>query len=161
MIRDAVISPCRKYRLSLTRIWDEYLPILPWCMLNPSKADAEVDDPTIGKVVGFSRRAGYGGAVVVNLYAYRATDPTELKRAGWLRGDGNDDAILKALAAGDGTMVCAWGANARGNQRPTDVVALLRRAGARMVALRTTADGIPCHPLMLPYNCTLQPWPGG
>jgi len=79
VVRSAVLSDCGTYRYSLTRRWSPG-PLLGWVMLNPSRADALVDDPTIRRCVGFARRWGFAGIVVRNLYALRATDPRELSR---------------------------------------------------------------------------------
>lgn len=112
----ATISPCGTYRYSLFRstgaVGDEHLL---WVMLNPSTADATKDDPTIRKVVEFTRRAGYGGACVVNLFAFRATKPKDLRRAvrnhGLLFGEGPDNrAAIESAAATSAAIVCAWGA---------------------------------------------------
>ena len=60
--------------LALTRRWAEGPPLVV-CMLNPSTADAEEDDPTIRRCVGFAKRDGFAALEVVNLFAFRATDP--------------------------------------------------------------------------------------
>ena len=73
-----VFESVRMYRYVLTRSWAEGSMVV-WVMLNPSTADARVDDPTIRKVMGFSRRWGYAGCVVVNLFGLRATDPKALR----------------------------------------------------------------------------------
>lgn len=157
MKSDALISPCGQYRHWLTRCWDEGKPVACVIMLNPSKADASVNDPTIRKLIGFGERLGWGGFVVVNLFAYRATKPAALKAAGYPGQRIEDDehiiaAAHEALRSG-GQVICAWGANARGMQRPRIVRAVLRGAGVRELhALRLLADGTPEHPLMLPYN---------
>lgn len=83
MNKGAVISDCGKYRYQLWRIEDESKPLILWVMLNPSKADADVDDRTIEKIIRLTRQFGYGGFYVGNLYPYRATDPKELKRVGF------------------------------------------------------------------------------
>jgi hypothetical protein len=158
MHKGATISKCGAFRYRLWRRWDEFGSAMIFVMLNPSTADADKDDPTIRKCIGFAERHGFGGIEILNLYAYRATKPADLKRAGWLVGPENDAHIATVVqdhGRGD-NVVCAWGANARGMSRPDDVLRLLRNLGARPRALQFTTDGIPCHPLMLPYGCGLK-----
>src|SRR5712664_2208515 len=81
IVRSAGFSCCGLYRYWLRRHWDAELPPVCFVMLNPSTADAERDDPTIRRCCGFSRRWGYGGIVVVNLYAFRTSDPCCLRNA--------------------------------------------------------------------------------
>jgi hypothetical protein len=83
MKKGAVISECGKYRYKLWRIEDETKPLILWVMLNPSTADANIDDATIKKLIRLTRQFGYGGFYVGNLYPYRATDPKELKKVGF------------------------------------------------------------------------------
>ena len=66
----AVLSPCGTYRYRLDRSWnkDVCAPMV-WVMLNPSTADADEDDSTLRRVTAFSKKAGCGGLVVVNLFA--------------------------------------------------------------------------------------------
>jgi hypothetical protein len=153
MERGAVLSDCGKFRYRLSRRW-EVGYLMPFVMLNPSTADASQDDPTIRKCIGFAERHGYAGIEVVNLYAYRATQPADLKSAGYQRGPENDRHIEDALREScSGSVYCAWGANARGMSRPAEVMAIIRKLALLPMALKLTADGIPCHPLMLPYDC--------
>lgn len=154
MKKSAIISDCGKFRYLLRRAWDISRPALGFIMLNPSVADADQDDPTIRKCIGFAERLGFGAIVVTNLYAYRATDPANLKRAGYPRGPENDEWIRKAIME-CGPIVCAWGSNARGLSRPAEVLLILRGLQVKRQALAFTDDGIPRHPLMLPYTCTL------
>ena len=58
-----------------TRVWDETLPTMTFVLLNPSTADAVDLDPTLRRCVNFSKRDGYGGMKIVNLYAYRTPSP--------------------------------------------------------------------------------------
>lgn len=75
----AIISEDGKYRFQLWRIWDESKPLVLWVMHNPSTADANKDDPTIRRCMGFTKSwTGYGGFYVGNLFPYRATNPKEL-----------------------------------------------------------------------------------
>lgn len=154
----ATISPCGKYRYALSRTWDSALPKMGFVMLNPSIADADIDDPTIRKCVGFAKRGSCGGINVVNLFAFRSTDPADLRKAGYPVGPDNDAYIESAMLESD-FVVCAWGANARQLARPEQVLALLRRINVQPLALRVLAGDVPAHPLMLPYTCSPQPMP--
>lgn len=145
----ATISPCGLYRYSLERWWGEG-PRLLVVMLNPSKADATINDPTIGRIVGFAEREKMAGATVCNIFAYRATDPADMARARDPIGPENDD-YLKAMAdhaAGAGLpILCAWGAHKMAKARSRDVAAMMRARGARLVCLATSQSGAPVHPL--------------
>jgi hypothetical protein len=77
--RGALLSECGQYRYRLWRLWDALAPVMVWVLLNPSTADADTDDPTVRKCVGFARAHRYGGVVLVNLFAWRATDPKQLR----------------------------------------------------------------------------------
>ncbi len=79
LIRRARFSKCRAYRYTLERIWSGGDRVC-WVMLNPSTADHEKDDPTITRVMHFSRSWGFGAAVVVNLYPLITSKPSECKR---------------------------------------------------------------------------------
>ena len=160
----ATFSPCGRFRHTLTIIWDEALPLLPWVLYNPSVAGqndangAPQLDPTARKGVGFSKRQGYGGLVFTNLYDFVSTKPAGLKAAGFPISDVNDLHILLSTH-GSLYVVCAWGALARGQKRADEVLALLRAAGRRPVALGFTDDGLPRHPLMLGYATPLEAIP--
>lgn len=175
--KGAWISDCGKYRYALWRCWSFADRPLIFVMCNPSTADADVDDPTIRKCVGFARKLGFGGISVVNLYASRATDPKLLKSLVLEEGSGFDSltiastantlAVQEALriAAQTGTaVVAAWGGAARDNgplyeHRVRWLRAMASDQGVVLSALKVALDGkTPCHPLMLPYSCELQPW---
>lgn len=78
MNKGAKFSDCRKYRYTLWRIWNESEPCVMFIGHNPSTADEKEDDPTIRRCINYSRDWGYGGLYMVNLFAYRATDPKDL-----------------------------------------------------------------------------------
>lgn len=161
--RGALISDCGKFRYRLWRRWDISLPVACFVMLNPSTADASVDDATIRKCIGFAERLGFGSIEVVNLFAYRATDPKDLRRAGYPVGPDNDAHFEWVAHDADrrGSVICAWGTNAAKLQRPADVIAMLRRWHIKPKALQINGHGIPAHPLMLPYTCRLRELMGG
>jgi hypothetical protein len=160
MKRYAVISECGRFRYRLWRKWGCGSPLL-FVMLNPSTADATIDDATIRRCLRFAEAHNFGELEVVNLFAYRATDPLALRHAGYPVGPDNDDHIREA--ARDSAAVCvAWGAHATGLVRPREVLDLLRAIvhPTRLYCLRTTRSGYPQHPLMLPSSCRLVPFTG-
>jgi len=108
MRKTAVISDDKKYRYYLERRWDINKGIVCFIMLNPSTADAEVDDPTIRRCVGFAKSWGYGGIIVVNLYALRSTDPKNLLTSEDPIGPGNIENLIRGHYRSRLT-VCAWG----------------------------------------------------
>lgn len=148
--KGAVLSECGQYRYLLTRRWDDG-PSLGFVMLNPSTADANVDDPTIRKCMGFASRYGFSAIEVVNLFAYRATKPKDMLAARDPIGPENDEHIRMAVRATT-NIVCAWGPNASKTPRPRQVVAMLKDMGIMLKCLHVTQDGSPGHPLMLSYD---------
>ncbi|HEX6285988.1 MAG TPA: DUF1643 domain-containing protein [Acidimicrobiia bacterium] len=144
------------YRYWLTRVWDVGQPPVSWVMLNPSTATETVDDPTIRRVVAFSRLWGFGSALVVNLFALRSVSPETLARHPDPVGPENDSAIERAIGSAD-LVVVAWGNHGlklnpkTRTPRSSEVAALLSGVNPRCLGL--TASGQPRHPLYLP-SCT-------
>ena len=138
-------------------------PRVAFVMLNPSKATEDVNDPTVRRCVGYAQRWGFGELVVVNLFAFRATDPADLLKAvrvhglDFAIGLGNDDAIQLA-AAGSKRVVAAWGTLGCVGGRGRAVARLLRRSGRELECLKTTKQGDPAHPLYLRADLTPKPW---
>lgn len=158
MHRGATISPCREYRFRLTRYW-EGGPSVCWIMLNPSTADAEVDDPTIRRCIGFSRQWGYGGLVVVNLFARRCTRPVHLKDPGDPVGPDND-AYIEQAATHSSLVVAAWGAHPLAKERGCVVANNLDDVGVTLHCLGHTASGAPRHPLYVKGDTEPVGWAG-
>jgi hypothetical protein len=144
----AEISTDGVYRYRLLRRWHEGPEVLRWIMLNPSTADASLDDPTIRRCMGFARDWGYAGIVVQNLYALRATDPRGLRGHPDPVGPVNDSYI----AGWRVPTICAWGNHADDGRpgRATEVLALLHKCGVEPMCLGRTKGGHPKHPLYLP-----------
>lgn len=157
-VRDAVISDCGRYRYRLEERWAPG-PATLWIMLNPSTADAKVDDPTIRRVRGFTRAFGAPGFVVVNLYALRSPSPKDLRRAADPVGPLNDDTIRRELAA-CADVVAAWGSAHHNAPCFANRVAFAREAAGpgRLRCLATTDDGAPRHPLYLRAELRPIPW---
>lgn len=152
--RDAVLSPCGLYRYSLRRQWAPG-HLVAFVGLNPSTADANIDDRTICKCRGFARRWGYSGFVMVNLFAFRATNPRVMKKAADPVGPENDAYLKHWSATTTCGLVAMWGAHGRFMERDTTVIKLLQ---GRIDCLRHNQDGTPCHLLYLPYSSRLRPF---
>ena len=107
--RQTVFSSCRRYRYVLWREWGAGNPSYALFIgLNPSIADEIEDDPTIRRCVDYAKRWGYGALCVVNLFAFRATDPKDMKAEPRPIGRRNTSWILK-MAQEAGVIVAAWG----------------------------------------------------
>lgn len=167
----ALISECGRYRYRLTRRWHHTdKGLLPFVMLNPSKASAFEDDPTIRRCMGFARREGFDGIEVVNLYGLRATKPTALWEADDPYGPDNHRALHMLLhhvvidyrSGILRPVVCAWG----GGAKPEAVrrfVTTVRHLTANqphllLRSLKVTKAGAPGHPLYIKGDAPLMPY---
>jgi hypothetical protein len=153
--RSAVISACGRYRYRLERDLARPGRVAACIMLNPSRADAESDDPTLRKCLGFASRLGIGRLIVVNKCAFRATDPKLLRAARDAVGPDNDRHIEQALRDAD-LHILAWGSLARLpaglRDRWREVLAIASRVGCPLYCFGVASDGQPLHPLYLPYG---------
>lgn len=156
----AVFSPDRLYRYLLARSWGGGRYAV-WLMLNPSTADAFKLDPTLRKCRGFAQRWGCGGMVILNAFAYRATDPKVMKAqddpVGGLTNDTTIHTVAKLMP--DALWTVGWGVHGTHRGRDAGVAAELARAGVQAQTLLYTKDGHPGHPLLVPYATTPIPWP--
>lgn len=154
--RSAALSPDGVYRYELRRVWDESLPLLPVCMLNPSTANHEVDDPTVRTLMHFSRMWGYGGLIIVNLFALRTSRPSELRKAAKPMGEDNGGWVVATIAyakSNGGKMLAAWGNDGEaviGDYSPARASLfrdLAREHGIKLICLGHTESGAPKHPM--------------
>ncbi len=104
----ASLDRSKRFRYQLWRTWNPEGPRIGFVGLNPSTADATTDDPTLRRLMGFAKQWGFGGLVLVNLYALRATDPKTLWQVDDPMGPRADEWIRKALKPVDEVVVC-WG----------------------------------------------------
>jgi len=144
MHSSATFSPCRRYRYALWRTWDEARPHVLFIGLNPSTADETQDDPTIRRCMGYARDWGYGGVCVANLFAWRATLPSDLKRAEDPIGPDNDEWLERLAGEAEG-VVAAWGNDGAHLGRSTAVKGMLHEP----LCLKLNRSGEPAHPLYL------------
>lgn len=145
--KGATFSGDRLYRYKLWRIWDETKRPALFIGLNPSTADENIDDPTIRRCIDFAMQWGEGGLIMANLFAYRSTDPKELKGIADPVGRDNDEYLLDAHRKA-GITVLAWG-NGGTYLNRGDIVSKMLPGAAH---LRITKQGQPQHPLYLPKN---------
>lgn len=164
--RDARLSEDGRYRYTLTRSWGggalRETDAVVWVCLNPSTADHERDDPTIRRMIGFTRSWNYTALVVVNLFALRARDPRELARtqAAGLDPIGPDnDTTLLSVCEGAPLVVAGWGAHEFARPRAAQVLRMIDtpELGLQPVAcLGRTKDGHPRHPLYSKWDAQLS-----
>ena len=180
---DALISPCGAYRYTLGRTLDEDDPLLQvakqaWCaengitrhhkpclfvMLNPSTADASLDDPTIRRCKVFAAREGCTFLTVVNLFALRATDPAELLKHADPFGPENLEHIRRELRRHDPErmghlIVAAWGAHPMATSHPKMKALHDEISACGAMCFGTTKAGAPRHPLYLRSDAELMKW---
>ena len=140
----ALFSRCRKYRYTLTRIWDYNRSLISFIGLNPSTADEIKNDPTVTRCINYAKRWGYGGMIMLNIFAFRATEPKVLKAAADPVGAETDYWIQKKARESDLVVAC-WGTHGSFLNRGKEVIKLL----SNFKCLGVTKKGHPKHPLYL------------
>lgn len=154
--RTARFSADRRYRYELRIQWGTGNRLLLVMMLNPSTADEFANDPTVERMERRARAWGYGGLIVVNLFAFRSTDPDGMKAAEEPIGSENDETILRCIDEAQ-LILCAWGKDGEHRGRATEVLRLL--SGCDLYALKVSeATGQPWHPLYLSYELKPTLW---
>ena len=146
-----------RYRYALWRQWDEGKLTVMFIMLNPSTANAQCDDPTIRRCIGFAKSWGFGSLLVGNLFGRRATKPQDLKAEGRAGKDivglGNAEA-LEYMAERSELVVAAWGNHGAFHGRGHEI---RQRYEGQLHCLKLNKTGEPSHPLTLPKNLRLRP----
>lgn len=153
----AIISECNKYRYKLWRIWDSEKPLVMFLMLNPSTADANSNDPTIRRCINFAKFWGYGGIVVCNLFAYRATNPKDLLKISNPIGDLNVVYIKECIELCE-RVICAWG-NASIVKKMAYMSVFFNSitfGRDKLCFIDRSKNGTPKHPLYLKSDLTPQ-----
>jgi hypothetical protein len=145
---DATFSPDRRYRYTLRRSWRPLIggPRVAFVGLNPSTADHRMDDPTIRRCVRFASDWGFVRLVMLNLFAFRATDPRELSHVPDPVGFGNYQVLAEECREAD-LVVAAWGAHPLAALQSPLVI----EEGwlGSFTVLGLTKEGHPRHPLYM------------
>jgi len=163
-MQSASFSDCYKYRWTLTRCLTvgaanyRHIPYVAYIGLNPSTADAINDDPTMRRLRHFTRKAGYAKFIMLNLFAFRATIPKDMKAAEDPIGCGNTGTILSVTAESEtcAMTVACWGTHGSFMNRGGEVTDLLQRHGVELRCFGRNADGSPKHPLYLPNDTEFE-----
>ncbi len=134
-------------------------------MLNPSTADARRNDPTVERCERRARAMGFGAFRVVNLFAFRATSPADLRRATAPEGPANGRIVMRSVTGWAGRaadmVICGWGTHGAHLGQGPELLRRLARTGRRLHHLRLTADGHPRHPLYVGYDRSPVLWTSG
>lgn len=149
-------SPDMEFRYAFGRWWGDadLATAAIWVLLNPATGDTEQRHrPTLERCIARSRAAGHTGLVVVNLFAFRDTDPRNLRTARDAVGPSNDE-VLRVMTSAGAQTIAAWGASGRLNGRSAQVGPLLDSP----MCLGTTRRGEPRHPLYVAADTLLVPW---
>lgn len=148
-IKAAYVSEDRLYRYWLLRGFKFEGSLDPdtsvWVMLNPSTDDETDNDPTLNRVITFAQREGKRSIIVLNLYAFRATNPDELGRVNDPVGPEND-IILNHISRTCTDIICGWG-NKADDRRVREFLAIAQRWGTRLWCLGKNKNGSPKHQL--------------
>lgn len=149
------------YRYWLRRWWGPEQKTLLWVLLNPSWAGEQGNDPTLTRLIGYSKREGYSRLEVVNLFALRNSEPKALLEVSDPVGPDNDLHIAQACQRAD-RIIVGWGNTPfrprdRLWTRDREVLAAL--SSHSLWCFGATQRGCPRHPLYLKSDRALEPIP--
>ena len=147
MIKGAVFSENKKYRYALWRIWSHEEPKVMFICLNPSTADEVNDDPTLIRCMNYARQWGYGGVITSNLFAYRTSQPRNLREVNDPVGHEND-MWIQELCAKVNMIVGGWGNHGSYLNRSKAVLEFI----PVIHCLKINRSGEPSHPLYQPKS---------
>ena len=153
----AVYSDCEQYRYSLTRVWEPEARKALFLMLNPSTATEVQNDPTVERCERRARALGFGGFRVTNIFAWRDTDPKNMRAAADPIGPEND-ATIATFAQWADEVICAWGTHGAHLNRGPDMEVILRATGQTLYHLGVSKAGHPKHPLYISYEKQPEIW---
>jgi hypothetical protein len=159
MTRVVEFSADRKYRYRLLEpvgprkeiLWPGVSGKVAFILLNPSTADEHANDPTVSRCFKRAFRMGFSQAEILNIFAWRSTDPKKLYVVADPVGADNDAWIIRGASCAD-LVICGWGRHGAHLNRGPNVVKLLRHRGVKLHCLGVNVDGTPKHPLYLPYE---------
>tara|TARA_B100001250_G_C19796692_1_gene789041 strand:+ start:2009 stop:2458 length:450 start_codon:yes stop_codon:yes gene_type:complete len=141
----AIINKNKRY--SLWRIWNQNLPKVLYVMLNPSLANNSQDDNTIKRLNYFTKKFGFGGFYVGNIYPHITPYPKILYRLN-LHFSNKNNFYLNSMIKKSEKIVFAWG-NCK--ERPL----WIEKSVQTPFCFGHNKNGSPKHPLYLPKSTSL------
>ena len=147
ILRNARFSNDKKHRYKLSRHWDLNKPQILYIMLNPSIGNENIDDPTIRRLLSFTRKFDYGGFFVGNLFTYITPNPKTLDTSIGLTNKNLN--ILHNLVSKVDKVVYAWGNSI---EEPNE----FKKFISGPMCFGKNLNGTPCHPLYLPSSSELE-----
>ena len=154
MLGSAVFSACGRWRYRLTRQWNSG-PQVVFIGLNPSTADAMLDDPTIRRCMDFARRWGFHGLTMINAFAFRSTDPRQLLATPDPIGPQNNR-IIRNTCRNAPLIIAAWG-NHCPVERQTELQKLTGKPiDRRRVLLHDPIRSLGTYPVEIPLTSSLS-----
>ena len=156
-VSEVLYSDCGAYRYFLSRRWSDTGGLVNFIMLNPSKADEFRNDPTVERCERRARQLGFGAFAVTNIFAWRATDPKDMRRADHPEGPDNRKILLNTARTAD-LIIAAWGAHGDHRGQGETIKDLLRQAGLHPYHLGLSKHGHPRHPLYVAYARQPDRW---
>ena len=147
ILRNARFSNDKKHRYRLSRHWDLNKPEILYIMLNPSIGNESIDDPTIKRLLSFTRKFNYGGFFVGNLFTYITPNPKTLDTSIGLTNKNLN--ILHNLVSKVDKVVYAWGNSI---EEPNE----FKKFISGPMCFGKNLDGTPSHPLYLPSSSELE-----
>ncbi|WDR05817.1 DUF1643 domain-containing protein [Devosia rhodophyticola] len=158
---DARFSADGRYRQLMRRWTGDAFPsrYVLFIGMNPSTADAEVNDPTCAREWSFTQREGYAAMIKANVGDYRATDPKMLLAPG-VEAVSPENLPLINQAAADAALIvlCHGKLNKALAPAGRALVDALRAESRPLWCFGINADGSPKHPLYLRGDTPLQPF---
>jgi len=147
ILRNARFSNDKKHRYKLSRHWDLNKPQILYIMLNPSIGNESIDDPTIKRLLSFTRKFDYGGFFVGNLFTYITPNPKTLDTSIGLTNKNLN--ILHNLVSKVDKVVYAWGNSI---EEPNE----FKKFISGPMCFGKNLNGTPSHPLYLPSSSELE-----
>jgi hypothetical protein len=161
---DAEFSKCGRYRHWLVRDWrgggrrfslDDSFAL--WIGMNPSTAEANIDDPTIRKEMVFTQREKLYCYVKVNVMDFRSTSPDWLRSPGIVPCSDVNRGMIGLFADRAAKIIVCFGRLHRSLRQYGEAV-LDDLKDKELWCLGTNNDGSPKHPLYLSNDTPLVPY---